>query len=46
MLHKNTGSRYGAEVVQLYAGDPVCSVLRPEKKLKAFEKVFLKPGEI
>jgi len=45
MLHKNTGSRYGAEVVQLYAGDPVCSVLRPEKKLKAFEKVFLKPGE-
>jgi beta-glucosidase len=32
-------------VVQLYASDPVCSVLRPEKELKAFEKVFLKPGE-
>jgi beta-glucosidase len=42
---KNTGSRYGAEVVQLYASDPVCSVLRPEKELKAFEKIFLKPGE-
>jgi beta-glucosidase len=42
---KNTGSRYGAEVAQLYASDPVCSVLRPEKELKAFEKVFLKPGE-
>ena len=34
-----------AEVVQLYVSDPVCSVLRPEKELKAFEKVFLKPGE-
>ncbi|MEO6734519.1 MAG: glycoside hydrolase family 3 C-terminal domain-containing protein [Ferruginibacter sp.] len=42
---KNTGSRYGAEVAQLYISDPVCSVLRPEKELKAFEKVFLKPGE-
>jgi len=41
----NTGGSYGAEVVQLYASDPVCSVLRPEKELKAFEKVFLKPGE-
>ncbi|QEC74815.1 glycosyl hydrolase [Mucilaginibacter ginsenosidivorax] len=42
---KNTGSRYGAEVVQLYVSDPVSSVLRPEKELKAFEKVFLQPGE-
>lgn len=42
---KNTGSSYGAEVAQLYASDPVCSVLRPEKELKAFEKIFLKPGE-
>lgn len=31
--------------MQLYVSDPVCSVLRPEKELKAFEKVFLKPGE-
>jgi len=42
---KNTGDVYGGEVVQLYASDPVCSVLRPEKELKAFEKVFLQPGE-
>ena len=42
---KNTGSVYGGEVVQLYASDPVCSVLRPEKELKAFEKIFLRPGE-
>jgi len=42
---RNTGGSYGAEVVQLYVSDPVCSVLRPEKELKAFEKVFLNPGE-
>jgi beta-glucosidase len=42
---RNTGIRYGAEVVQLYVSDPVSSVLRPEKELKAFQKVFLKPGE-
>jgi len=42
---KNIGSSYGAEVVQLYVSDPVCSVLRPEKELKGFKKVFLKPGE-
>ncbi|WP_184549267.1 glycoside hydrolase family 3 C-terminal domain-containing protein [Mucilaginibacter sp. FT3.2] len=45
LVVKNTGSRYGAEVVQLYVSDLVCSVLRPEKELKAFEKVFLQPGE-
>lgn len=42
---KNTGNTPGAEVMQLYVSDPVCTVLRPEKELKAFEKVFLKPGE-
>jgi beta-glucosidase len=42
---RNTGSSYGGEVVQLYVSDPVCSVLRPEKELKAFKKVFLQPGE-
>ncbi|WP_423126958.1 glycoside hydrolase family 3 C-terminal domain-containing protein [Gaoshiqia sp. Z1-71] len=42
---KNTGSRYGAEVAQLYVSDPVCTVLRPAKELKAFEKVFLQPGD-
>lgn len=42
---KNTGPRAGAEVAQLYVSDPVCSVPRPAKELKAFEKVFLQPGE-
>jgi beta-glucosidase len=42
---KNTGTRYGAEVAQLYVSDPVCTVLRPAKELKAFKKVFLQPGE-
>jgi beta-glucosidase len=42
---KNTGNCYGGEVAQLYVSDPVCSVLRPEKELKAFQKIFLKPGE-
>ncbi len=42
---KNTGTHYGAEVVQLYVSDPASSVLHPEKELKAFEKVFLQPGE-
>jgi len=42
---KNTGKLYGAEVAQLYVSDPVCSVLRPAKELKAYEKVILQPGE-
>jgi len=42
---KNTGKRYGAEVLQLYVSDPDCSVMRPEKELKAFKKVFLQPDE-
>ena len=42
---KNTGSREGAAVVQLYISDDEASVLRPEKELKGFEKVYLKPGE-
>ncbi len=41
----NTGDREGAEVAQLYVSDPVCSVMRPVKELKGFDKVFLKPGE-
>ena len=42
---KNTGKVFGAEVAQIYASDPVCSVLRPAKELKGFEKVFLQPAE-
>lgn len=42
---KNTGSRVGKETVQLYVRDVHCSVSRPEKELKGFVKVALKPGE-
>ncbi len=42
---KNTGSRDGAEVVQLYIRDMVGTITRPVKELKAFRKVFLKAGE-
>jgi beta-glucosidase len=43
---RNTGKIAGAEVVQLYVKDLKSAVKRPEKELKGFEKVFLKPGEI
>lgn len=42
---KNTGHREGAEVAELYVGDPHASVPRPVKELKGFAKVDLKPGE-
>lgn len=41
----NTGSREGAEVVQLYIRDLVGSVTRPVKELKGFQKITLKPDE-
>ena len=40
----NTGDRDGAEVVQLYIGDPPPAG-EPPRQLKAFQKVFLKPRE-
>ena len=42
---KNTGKMAGAEVAQLYVGDDECSLIRPEKELKGFDKVYLKAGE-
>ena len=42
---KNTGSREGAEVVQLYISDLKSSLPRPIKELKGFEKILLKAGE-
>lgn len=42
---KNTGSREGKEVVQLYIRDKKSSVERPIKELKGFCKVSLKSGE-
>ena len=41
----NTGKLAGAETVQLYISDKVASVDRPVKELKAFQKVYLQPGE-
>lgn len=41
----NIGKREGAEVVQLYIGKVGGLVERPEKELRQFKKVFLKPGE-
>jgi len=42
---KNTGSRAGAEVAEVYVGDSHASVPRPVKELKGFAKVNLQPGE-
>ena len=41
----NSGSREGAEVVQLYLHDEVASVTRPVRALAGFRRVSLKPGE-
>ena len=42
---KNTGSRAGKTVVQLYVGDRESTLLRPVRELKGFVKVALQPGE-
>lgn len=42
---KNTGKQRAAEVAQVYVTDTECSVPRPVKELKGFEKVELAPGE-
>ena len=42
---RNTGTRAGAEVAQVYVSDPSATVERPERELKAFEKVELAPGQ-
>lgn len=42
---KNTGTREGQEVVQLYVSDLKSSLPRPIKELKGFSKVKLAPGE-
>jgi len=41
----NTGTYTAKEVVQLYVKDVIGSVTRPDKELKGFEKIELKPGE-
>jgi beta-glucosidase len=42
---RNTGSRAGVAVPQLYVRDLLASVVRPVKELKAFGRVELPPGE-
>lgn len=42
---KNTGTREGADVAQVYVHDSQTKVPRPPKELKGFVKVNLRPGE-
>jgi beta-glucosidase len=42
---RNTGSRAGDEVVQLYLRDVEASLPRPPKELKGFQRIHLEPGE-
>lgn len=42
---ENTGAYTGSEVVQIYVQDVYSVLPKPEKELKAFEKVTLAPGE-
>lgn len=41
----NAGMVPGAEVAELYVGDPSATVKRPVRELKGFRKVRLNPGE-
>jgi beta-glucosidase len=42
---KNTGTREGADVAQVYVGERAAKVARPLKELKGFSKITLRPGE-
>ena len=42
---KNTGSRKGADVAQLYVSEDHSRIPRPARELKGFERVELAPGE-
>jgi len=42
---KNTGTRAGDEVVQLYVGAVAPNVDRPVRELKGFRRISLRPGE-
>jgi len=43
---KNTGSRAGDEVVQMYVSHEGSGVARPVEELRGFARVSLKPGEM
>ncbi|WP_230688681.1 beta-glucosidase family protein [Micromonospora sp. WMMD558] len=40
----NTGDRAGSEVVQVYAHDPVASVVQPVQRLVGYRRIPLEPG--
>jgi beta-glucosidase len=42
---RNTGSRTGDEVVQLYVHDRAASIVQPVRRLIGFERVTLDPGQ-
>jgi beta-glucosidase len=42
---KNTGTRAGDEVVQMYVKRAESAVARPIKELRGFERIALRPGE-
>lgn len=42
---KNTGNFKGKEIAQVYVGKKESKIFRPEKELKAFEKIELNPNE-
>jgi len=42
---ENNGGRAGDEVVQLYVHQTRCSVKRPVKELRGFQRISLQPGE-
>ncbi|WP_455713578.1 beta-xylosidase/alpha-l-arabinosidase [Streptomyces smyrnaeus] len=41
---RNTGTRTGTEIVQLYLHDPVASVVQPEQRLIGYVRLELAPG--
>lgn len=43
---KNTGTKTGKEVIQLYVGKQDGNVIRPVRELRAFDKIELRPGEV
>jgi beta-glucosidase len=42
---ENSGKQAGGETVQVYVKEKQPLLPRPDKELKAFQKVFLQPGE-
>jgi beta-glucosidase len=42
---ENNGNRPGAEIAELYVHEDRAHLMRPEKELKGFKRVYLQPGE-